>query len=135
MRTSVGNCHGNSSPRAFISTDAVDTWQPMRDGLEHGLSAGNELVPLRRMHGMSFSPDYQTDRTVYSATWVGFLRHRQGHWTEALIGQGGGEALLQQFVMAVHPDGTSDLGSQWGEIHRSTQRGACTVSRIRLAGS
>ena len=32
---------------AFVSTDAGETWQPMRDGLEYPLSPGNELVPLR----------------------------------------------------------------------------------------
>jgi hypothetical protein len=97
----------------------------MSDGLEFPLSAGNELVPLRRMHGMNFSPGYRTDRTIYSATWVGFLRHQSGRWTEALIGQGGSDddALLQQFVTAVHPDGTIYMGTAFGELYRSTARG------------
>jgi hypothetical protein len=74
---------------------------------------------------MAFSPAYQRDRTIWSASWVGFLVHRPDRWTEVLIGQGAtdDEPLLQQFVMGVHPDGTIYLGTQFGEVYRSTQGG------------
>ena len=110
---------------AFISTDAGETWQPLRDGLEYPLSPGNELVPLKRMHGMAFSPAYSTDGTIYSASWVGSLRHRPDSWTEVLVGQGGPDAepVLQQFVTAVDADGTIVMGSAFGELHRSTEQG------------
>lgn len=111
---------------AYLSTDAGETWRPINDGLEYPLSDGNRLAPVRRLLGITFSPAYQRDRAIFSTTWPGFLTWRPGSgWTEVLVGQdpASDDVVLQQFVTAVHPDGTIDLGSRWGEVHRSTDGG------------
>jgi len=115
---------------AFMSRDGGDSWAPSNDGLiTDGLSEGNRLAPIRRLHNVQFSPGYAEDQTMWSATWVRLLRSVDGGrtWHQIPIGPVPEGSPLRQFVLAPSPhfvdDSTIFAGTRQGELYRSTSAG------------
>jgi photosystem II stability/assembly factor-like uncharacterized protein len=84
------------------------------------------------MHNVVFSPGYATDHTILTATWDKFVKSTDGGktWTQVVVAPPppGATVNLRQYVIGVSPRFTSDhtiyLGTQQGEIYRSTKGGA-----------
>ncbi len=115
---------------AFVSHNGGRTFSPRDDGLrQNGLTEGNKVLPLRRMHNVVFSPEYARDRTIFTATWTKFVRSTDGgrHWTSVSVAPPPPETELRQFVIAVSPqyakDRTIFLGTRQGDLYRSTRGG------------
>ena len=115
----------------YISHDDGESFTRSNRGLEHAISEGNKLLPVRRMHNVVFSPGYATDHTIFTATWDKFVKSTDGGKTWKLIVVSPpppGSKNLRQFVIAVSPQYASDrtiyLGTKQGDIYRSTKGGA-----------
>lgn len=113
---------------AYLSTDAGEAWQTIDTGLEVP-GALNSFAPVHRLHNIVFSPDFAEDRTIFSATWTGFLRSSDGgsSWTSVEVAPPTPEQVLRQFVIAVSPhfseDQTLFLGTRQGDVFRSDRGG------------
>ena len=112
---------------AYLSTDRGATWRGAHVGL--GSSPGTEFASkMPRLHNVQFSPNYENDGTIFTATWWDMLKStdRGVSWTTIPVGTGPRD--LRQFVIAVSPqyatDGTVYVGTRQGEIYRSTAQGA-----------
>jgi photosystem II stability/assembly factor-like uncharacterized protein len=107
--------------RTFVASDR---------GLEHRISEGNKLLPVRRMHNVVFSPAYADDATIFTATWDRFVvSHDRGRsWDQIEVAPPPPGTALRQFVIAVSPafarDRTIYLGTRQGTVYRSTRAGA-----------
>ncbi|MDQ1534544.1 MAG: hypothetical protein QOF28_2305 [Actinomycetota bacterium] len=115
----------------YISHDDGDTFTSSNRGLEHAISEGNKLLPVKRMHNVVFSPGYATDHTILTATWDKFVKSTDGGktWKQIVVAPPPpGSKNLRQFVIAVSPQYASDrtvyLGTKQGDIYRSTKGGA-----------
>ena len=86
---------------------------------------------MPRLHNVQFSPNYENDGTIFTATWWDVLKStdRGVSWTTIPVGTGPRD--LRQFVIAVSPqyatDGTVYVGTRQGEIYRSTAQGAANT--------
>lgn len=114
----------------YISRDGGTVFDASDVGLEHFLSEGNKLLPVRRMHDVVFSPDYAQDRTILTATWDAFVKSTDGGRTWKSIQVSVPKTAaddLRQFVIAVSPafatDQTVFLGTRQGIVYRSTAGG------------
>lgn len=115
----------------FISDDGGETWRTMNGGLRFDeLSEGNRLLPLRRGHNIVVSPDFEGDRTIFSATWPQLIRSTDGgeSWEAIQIEEPGEDwSPLRQYVLAVSPrfadDGTVYAGNRHGQVFRSEAGG------------
>ena len=113
----------------YVSRDRGRTFSASDTGLEHALAEGNKLLPLWRMHNVVFSPDYAHDHTIFTATWVAFVRSTDGgrSWHSATVSSPPAGSPLRQFVIAVSPDYAHDhtvyLGTRQGDVYRSTRGG------------
>lgn len=114
---------------AFLSSDSGEQWHPISGNLDHGISAGNKFSPIKRLHNIVFSPEYASDRTMFSATWTHLLRStdRGRSWAQIEVSPPPEDTELRQFVIGVSPDYASDhtlyLGTRQGEIYRSLHSG------------
>jgi photosystem II stability/assembly factor-like uncharacterized protein len=115
---------------AFVSQDGGTTWKPANDGLTtKRVGAGNKFAPIWRLHNVVYSPDYATDGTVFSATWVRLVKStdRGTSWTEIKVGRLPPGETLRQFVLAVSPTYSSDrtvfAATRQGEVFRSEDGG------------
>jgi photosystem II stability/assembly factor-like uncharacterized protein len=114
---------------AYLSTQDGATWHRIDNGLRHELSEGNEFAPIRRLHNITFSPDYAQDRTIFSASWTAFLRSTDSgdNWETIRVNPESPASELQQFVLGVSPAYSSDhtlyLGTRVGDLYRSASRG------------
>jgi photosystem II stability/assembly factor-like uncharacterized protein len=113
----------------YISRDDGRRFVASDTGLEHAISAGNKLLPVRRMHNVVFSPAYATDHTIFTATWDRFIISHDGGatWRSVLVAAVPQTEDLRQFVIAVSPnyarDRTMFLGTRQGDVYRSTRGG------------
>lgn len=115
---------------SFISRTAGNSFTPSNRGLTvPGLAEGNKLLPLRRMHNIVFSPDYGSDRSIFTATWTRFVKSVDGgrSWKSVVVAPPPPDTELRQFVIAVSPayrdDQTIFLGTRQGDLYRSTRGG------------
>jgi photosystem II stability/assembly factor-like uncharacterized protein len=114
---------------AYLSTDRGDHWRTIDHGLDQAISAGNKFAPIRRLHNITFSPDYARDHTIFSAGWTVFLKStdRGGTWTSIQVGPRPPAPLLRQYVLGVAPDYAQEhtlfLGTRQGDIFRSDAAG------------
>ena len=115
---------------AYLSTDRGATWRGAHVGL--GSSPGTKFAPkMPRLHNVQFSPNYENDGTIFTATWWDVLKStdRGVSWTTIPVGTSPPD--LRQFVIAVSPqyatDGTVYVGTRQGEIYRSTAQGAANT--------
>jgi photosystem II stability/assembly factor-like uncharacterized protein len=112
---------------AFLSRDGGDTWSDANDGLTD--KVGNTFVPLRRLHNVTFSPDYADDGTIFSANWDDVVRstNRGRSWQAISVSPPPPGDRLRQFVLALSPAFASDrtvfAATRHGEIFRSRDAG------------
>jgi photosystem II stability/assembly factor-like uncharacterized protein len=112
---------------AFLSRDGGDTWSDANDGLSD--EVGNTFVPLRRLHNVTFSPDYADDGTIFSANWDDVVRStdRGRSWQAITVSPPPPGDRLRQFVLALSPAFASDrtvfAGTRHGEVFRSDDAG------------
>ncbi len=125
----------------WLSTNRGDTWRPVDRGLQQEIGAGNKYAAIRRLHNITFSPDYATDRTIFSAGWTAFLKTTDagGHWTPIQVGPPPAQPLLRQYLLGVAPDyskaHTLYLGTRQGDVFRSTRAGdAGSWTRVGSTG-
>lgn len=113
---------------AFRSVDGGDTWETINDGLEFPDNPTSSF-PVWRLHNIVVSPNYSTDQTVFTSTWLQIVRSDDGGHTWQRIdpprtpdGQ-----RLRLFVLATSPDfgadGTIYAGTRTGVLLRSVARG------------
>lgn len=115
---------------AYVSDDAGTTWRFANDGLLlDALGPGNGFAPVYRLHNIAFSPDYEHDGTVFSATWTRLLKStdRARTWTRIRVAAQPDTPTLRQFVIAVSPEFGADqtlfVGDRQGGIYRSNSGG------------
>ena len=114
----------------YISRDRGRSFVGSHDGLGHSISEGNKLLPVRRMHNVTFSPGYTADGTIFTATWNRFVKSTDGGraWTSIVVARDPPDTSLRQFVIAVSPSFAADqtiyLGTRQGDVYRSTNGGA-----------
>lgn len=127
---------------AYLSTNDGDDWTMIDDGLQQSPGEGNKFAPIRRLHNITFSPGYATDRTLFSAGWTAFLKStdRGRSWSVIQVGPPPSQPLLRQYVLGVAPDYPTRhelyLGTRQGDIFRSEQAGdRDSWSKIGNAGS
>jgi photosystem II stability/assembly factor-like uncharacterized protein len=115
---------------AFLSRDAGRTWRSVNDGLTVGdLGPGNMFAPIRRLHGVVFSPDYANDGTIFSAYGVQILKsaNQGASWEQIAVSPPPPGGDLRQFVLAVSPSYPSDhtvfVATRQGEVFRSEGSG------------
>lgn len=127
---------------AYLSTDAGGRWKPVDHGLQQDLGAGNKFAPIRRLHNISFSPDYVRDHTIFSAGWTAFLKttDRGATWVPIQVGLRPAQPLLRQYVLGIAPGyGRRHelyLGTRQGEVFRSARAGdAGSWTKVGNAGS
>lgn len=114
----------------FISRNRGASFKASNRGLEHRISDGNKLLPLRRMHNIVFSPAYAEDRTIFTTVWDGFVKSTNAgkSWKSVRVSPPPAGGNLRQFVIGVSPayatDQTIFLGSRQGIVYRSTKGGA-----------
>jgi photosystem II stability/assembly factor-like uncharacterized protein len=115
---------------AFVSKDGGGTWRFANNGLTvEDLAPGNEFAPLRRLHGVVFSPDYANDGTIFSAFGVRIVKStdRGASWKEIEVSPPPPGETLRQFVLAVSPSYASDrtvfAATRQAEVLRSESAG------------
>jgi len=114
---------------AYLSTDAGTDWTMIDRGLGQRPGSGNKFAPIRRLHNMTFSPDYARDHTLFSAGWTAFLRStdRGGSWQAVRVDPEADSSLLRQYVLGVAPDYPRRhelyLGTRQGDVYRSERAG------------
>jgi photosystem II stability/assembly factor-like uncharacterized protein len=112
---------------AFLSRDGGRSWTLANQGL--AAETGNHFAPLRRLHNVVFSPDFENDATVFSANWTNVLKSTDGgtSWKEIVVSPPPPGQRLRQFVLAVSPSYESDhtvfSATRQGEIFRSEGAG------------
>jgi photosystem II stability/assembly factor-like uncharacterized protein len=112
---------------AFLSRDGGDTWSYSNEGLADDV--GNTFVPLRRLHNVTFSPDYADDGTIFSANWDDVVRStdRGRSWQAITVSPPPPGDRLRQFVLALSPAFASDrtvfAATRHGEVFRSDDAG------------
>jgi photosystem II stability/assembly factor-like uncharacterized protein len=112
---------------AFLSRDGGDTWSDANEGLDDDV--GNTFVPLRRLHNVTFSPDYPDDGTIFSANWDDVVRStdRGRTWQAITVSPPPPGDRLRQFVLALSPafasDRTAFAATRHGEVFRSEDAG------------
>jgi photosystem II stability/assembly factor-like uncharacterized protein len=127
---------------AFISEDGGERWRFANDGLTvDSLGPGNKYAPLRRLHNVTFSPDYADDGTIFSASWVRILKStdRGASWKDIEVSPPRPGQELRQFVLAVSPSYASDhtvfAATRQGEVFRSEGGGdPGTWSQVGIFG-
>ena len=113
---------------AYLSTDSGTRWSPIDHGLYEKPGAGNKYATIRRLHNITFSPDYGNDHTLFSAGWTAFLRSTDAgaSWQPILVTKPA--PLLRQYVLGVAPDYSKRhelyLGTRQGDVYRSEDAGA-----------
>lgn len=114
----------------YVSRDAGRRFTSASRGLEvAGLSEGNKVLPVRRMHNVVFSPNYRADDQIFTATWTRFVRSDDGgrSWQSIVVAPPPPDTALRQFVIAVSPayarDHTIMLGTRQGDLYLSTREG------------
>ncbi|MBK5288782.1 MAG: hypothetical protein JJE46_09970, partial [Acidimicrobiia bacterium] len=127
---------------AYLSTDAGAGWQMIDRGLQARLGEGNKFAPIRRLHNITFSPDYAQDRAIFSAGWTAFLKStdRGRTWLPIQVGPKPPQPLLRQFVLGVTPDYSRShelfLATRQGDVFKSEHSGdAESWSKVGNAGS
>jgi len=115
---------------AFMSRNGGDSWRLANEGLTvDEVGAGNKFAPLWRLHNVVFSPDFASDGTIFSATWVSIVKStdRGASWKEVDVSAPPSGEDLRQFVLAVSPSYASDrtvfAATRHGEVFRSEDRG------------
>ena len=112
---------------AFLSRDGGDTWSYANEGLADDV--GNTFVPLRRLHNVTFSPDYADDGTIFTANWDDVVRStdRGRSWQAITVSPPPPGDRLRQFVLALSPAFASDrtvfAATRHGEVFRSEDAG------------
>lgn len=62
-----------------ISRDGGASFTSINRGLElDAVGEGNKVLPLWRMHNVVFSPEYGSDHTIFTATWIRFVKSVDG---------------------------------------------------------
>jgi photosystem II stability/assembly factor-like uncharacterized protein len=127
---------------AFTSQDRGETWRFADEGLTvDDLGSGNKFAPLQRLHNVVFSPDYASDDTIFSASWVTIVKstNRGRTWKEIELSPPPPGEVLRQFVLAVSPSYRSDrtvfAATRKGEVFRSQGDGeADTWTQVSKLG-
>ncbi|MBK5289952.1 MAG: hypothetical protein JJE46_15975, partial [Acidimicrobiia bacterium] len=86
----------------FISRDGGASFTPSDRGLRlDTLGEGNKVLPLWRMHNVVFSPEYGSDRTIFTATWIRFVKSVDGGrtWKRIVVAPPPPDTPLRQFVI------------------------------------
>ena len=113
----------------YISRDGGQFFVGSDKGLGVAIGEGNKDRPVWRMHDVVFSPGYASDHTIFTATWVRFVKSTDGGrtWKSIVVSPAPAGMYLRQFVIAVSPRFTADqtiyLGTRQGDVYRSTKGG------------
>ena len=108
---------------AYISQDQGDNWLAINKGLREVRRQG-----ITRLFDIVFSPNYSSDKTLFSGIWKRFLISTNGgkHWNKVEPNDNFSDTY-RFFRIAVSPDFASDntiyLGVNKGAILRSTDGG------------
>lgn len=113
---------------AYLSNDAGSTWRTIDGGLQQNPGEGNKFATIRRLHNITFSPDYAHDRTIFSAGWTVFLKStNRGRSWQLIHVTDPPQQVLRQFVLGVAPDYDRRhelyLGTRQGDVFRSARAG------------
>jgi photosystem II stability/assembly factor-like uncharacterized protein len=106
---------------AFLSKNAGVSWKP----INHGLGESRHDY-IARLFNIFFSPNYISDKTIFSALWTRFLKSKNEgkNWTQIQVGDPG---KIQRSIIVPSPKFGSDqkiyLGTIQGNIFVSTDRG------------
>ena len=116
---------------AYISHDQGVTWTAINKGLAtRDVHIKHNRIGL--LYNIVFSPNYRSDKTIFSGTWGHFLRSTDGgkHWNKiplthksGWLDKSKGVRLSDFSRIAVAPDNTIYLGMVLGGILRSTDGG------------
>ena len=117
---------------ALLSVDAGSTWTPVNNGLAVQTTWDHSEDYLARLFGISFSPSFADDRTLFTSQRGYVLRTEDAgaHWTAAtpdgLLAEE--EEPADYTLWAFSPDYEHDetvlLGTNRGKVFRSTDGGS-----------
>ena len=115
---------------AFLSEDGGTTWTAANDGLEETTASRKAPDRIARLYGITFSPAYESDHTIFSATSSKFLRSTDGGrtWNETVPQGTKAGDIPHQFTIVVSPSYAEDetilLGDgSTGDVFISTDGG------------
>ena len=126
---------------AFLSEDGGTTWTAANDGLEETNASRKAPDRVARLYGITFSPAYASDRTIFSATSSKFLRSTNSGrtWSQTVPEGTSTEDRPRQLTIIVSPgyedDKTILLGDgSTGEVFLSTDGGRTFSARGTVGG-
>jgi photosystem II stability/assembly factor-like uncharacterized protein len=125
---------------ASLSHDQGSTWTDINNGLENSHRYISRPNDINRLFDIAFSPNYRSDKSIFSSSWKQFFRSTNGgkHWIKSRsLPITGKSEFRGLFLITISPNFASDntiyLANRDGEIFKSIDKGV-NFSRIGDVG-